>query len=133
MARIQLKNVSRRWGKFVAVDKINLDIADQEFLVLLGPSGCGKTTTMRMIAGLEDVTEGEIWLRRPYNMLGYWNDPSATAEIFDDERWMRTGDIGMLRHGLLYLTTRRSDLILRGGEFPEFTGVMVDLRVGVLR
>jgi acyl-CoA synthetase (AMP-forming)/AMP-acid ligase II len=61
-------------------------------------------------------TEGEIWLRSPYNMLGYWNDPSATAEIFDDERWMRTGDIGMLRHGLLYLTTRRSDLILRGGE-----------------
>src|SRR3569833_621418 len=62
MARIQLKNVSRHWGKFVAVDKINLDIADQEFLVLLGPSGCGKTTTMRMIAGLEDVSEGEIWL-----------------------------------------------------------------------
>jgi multiple sugar transport system ATP-binding protein len=62
MARIQLKNVSRRWGKFVAVDQINLDVADQEFLVLLGPSGCGKTTTMRMIAGLEDVSEGEIWL-----------------------------------------------------------------------
>ena len=62
MARIQLKNVSRRWGKFVAVDQINLDVADQEFVVLLGPSGCGKTTTLRMIAGLEDVSEGEIWL-----------------------------------------------------------------------
>jgi multiple sugar transport system ATP-binding protein len=62
MARIQLKNVSRRWGNFVGVDNINLDIADQEFLVLLGPSGCGKTTTMRMIAGLEDATEGEIWI-----------------------------------------------------------------------
>jgi multiple sugar transport system ATP-binding protein len=62
VARIQLKNVSRHWGRFVAVDRINLDVADQEFLVLLGPSGCGKTTTMRMIAGLEDVSEGEIWL-----------------------------------------------------------------------
>ncbi|MEQ1768200.1 MAG: sn-glycerol-3-phosphate ABC transporter ATP-binding protein UgpC [Devosia sp.] len=62
MARIQLKNVSRRWGSFVAVKDINLDIADEEFVVFLGPSGCGKTTTMRMIAGLEDVTEGEIWL-----------------------------------------------------------------------
>jgi len=62
MAQIRLKNVSKRWNKFVGVDNFNLDIADQEFLVLLGPSGCGKTTTMRMIAGLEDVTEGEIWI-----------------------------------------------------------------------
>lgn len=62
MAQIRLKNVSKRWNKFVGVDNFNLDIADQEFLVLLGPSGCGKTTTMRMIAGLEDITEGEIWI-----------------------------------------------------------------------
>jgi multiple sugar transport system ATP-binding protein len=62
MARIQLKNISRRWGSFVGVERLSLDIADQEFLVLLGPSGCGKTTTMRMIAGLEDITEGEIWI-----------------------------------------------------------------------
>ncbi len=62
MARIQLKNVSKRWTNFVGVKEFSLDIADQEFLVLLGPSGCGKTTTMRMIAGLEDITEGEIWI-----------------------------------------------------------------------
>ena len=61
MAQIRLKNVSKRWKHFVAVDNLSLDIADQEFLVLLGPSGCGKTTTMRMIAGLEDATAGEIW------------------------------------------------------------------------
>lgn len=60
MAEIQLRNVSKRWGSFVAVQNFNLTIADREFLVLLGPSGCGKTTTMRMIAGLEDTTEGEI-------------------------------------------------------------------------
>lgn len=60
MAEIQLKNLSKSWGNFVGVDNFNLTISDQEFLVLLGPSGCGKTTTMRMIAGLEDITKGEI-------------------------------------------------------------------------
>ncbi len=60
MAEIRLNNVCKRWGSFVGVDRFDLTIADREFLVLLGPSGCGKTTTMRMIAGLEDVTEGEI-------------------------------------------------------------------------
>ncbi|WP_439136967.1 ABC transporter ATP-binding protein [Roseicyclus sp.] len=60
MAEIQLRNISKLWGSFVGVENFNLTIADQEFLVLLGPSGCGKTTTMRMIAGLEDVTAGDI-------------------------------------------------------------------------
>jgi len=62
MAGITLKNVSKRWGSFTGVENFNLEIADREFLVLLGPSGCGKTTTMRMIAGLEEVTEGEIFI-----------------------------------------------------------------------
>ncbi len=62
MAEIQLRKISKRWGNFTGVEQFNLTIADREFLVLLGPSGCGKTTTMRMIAGLEDVTEGEIFI-----------------------------------------------------------------------
>lgn len=60
MAEIQLRGLSKRWGAFVGVHNFDLTIADREFLVLLGPSGCGKTTTMRMIAGLEDATEGDI-------------------------------------------------------------------------
>ena len=60
MANIELRNLSKRWGTFVGVENFNLTIPDKEFLVLLGPSGCGKTTTMRMIAGLEEVSEGEI-------------------------------------------------------------------------
>jgi multiple sugar transport system ATP-binding protein len=60
MAEIKLRNIGKRWGDYVGVDNFDLTIADKEFLVLLGPSGCGKTTTMRMIAGLEEVTEGEI-------------------------------------------------------------------------
>ena len=62
MARIQLKNIAKSWGAAVGVKRMSLDIADGEFLVLLGPSGCGKTTTMRMVAGLEDPSEGEIWI-----------------------------------------------------------------------
>lgn len=60
MAEIRLDHVGKRWGSFVGVKDFDLTIADREFLVLLGPSGCGKTTTMRMIAGLEDVSEGTI-------------------------------------------------------------------------
>jgi multiple sugar transport system ATP-binding protein len=62
MAEIRLVNVSKRWAGVTGVANFSLDIADAEFLVLLGPSGCGKTTTMRMIAGLESLTEGEIWI-----------------------------------------------------------------------
>jgi multiple sugar transport system ATP-binding protein len=62
LAEIQLKNLSKRWGNFVAVKKFDLTIADQEFIVLLGPSGCGKTTTMRIIAGLEDASEGDVFV-----------------------------------------------------------------------
>ena len=60
LAEIELRNINKRWGSFVGVENFDLTIADREFLVLLGPSGCGKTTTMRMIAGLEDITEGDI-------------------------------------------------------------------------
>ncbi len=60
MGEIQLKNLSKRWGNFIGVDRFDLTIKDREFLVLLGPSGCGKTTTMRMVAGLEDPSEGDI-------------------------------------------------------------------------
>ncbi len=61
MATLELIHVTKRFGKkVVAVDDFNLKVEDGEFLVLLGPSGCGKTTTLRMIAGLEEVTEGRI-------------------------------------------------------------------------
>ncbi|RLD16316.1 MAG: glycerol-3-phosphate ABC transporter ATP-binding protein [Caldiserica bacterium] len=62
MARVILRNVTKRFGKVVAVDNINLSLKDGEFVVLLGPSGCGKTTTLRLIAGLEEVTSGEIYI-----------------------------------------------------------------------
>ena len=60
MAEVALRNVTKRWGSFVGVADLTLTVADREFLVLLGPSGCGKTTTMRMIAGLDQATSGDI-------------------------------------------------------------------------
>jgi len=60
MASVELVDVEKRFGAFTALQRLNLTIADGEFLVLLGPSGCGKTTTMRMVAGLEEPTGGDI-------------------------------------------------------------------------
>lgn len=62
MPEIKLKDVTKRWGKFYAVDHLDLEIEDNSFITLLGPSGCGKTTTLRMIAGLETPTSGQIMI-----------------------------------------------------------------------
>jgi multiple sugar transport system ATP-binding protein len=62
MAKVFLKEVTKLYGDVAAVNMVNLEIADREFVVLVGPSGCGKTTTLRMIAGLEDITQGEIYI-----------------------------------------------------------------------
>ncbi|HML12983.1 MAG TPA: sn-glycerol-3-phosphate ABC transporter ATP-binding protein UgpC [Xanthobacteraceae bacterium] len=61
MARIAFRAVSKRYGDVTAVRDLDLEIRDKEFVVLLGPSGCGKTTTLHMIAGLEEVSAGELW------------------------------------------------------------------------
>ncbi|MCK5342119.1 MAG: ABC transporter ATP-binding protein, partial [Candidatus Heimdallarchaeota archaeon] len=60
MANVSFKNISKHFGNFTAVKNLDLEVKDQEFLCLVGPSGCGKTTTLRMLAGLEEISEGEI-------------------------------------------------------------------------
>src|SRR5438270_11647166 len=60
MAAIVLRDVTKRYGDVAAVSGLDLAIRDKEFVVLLGPSGCGKSTTLNMIAGLEDISEGEL-------------------------------------------------------------------------
>ncbi|WP_432817321.1 ABC transporter ATP-binding protein [Sulfitobacter sp. JB4-11] len=59
---IRFQNVTKRYGEFIAIDDLTLDIFEQEFFALLGPSGCGKTTMMRMLAGFESITDGRIEL-----------------------------------------------------------------------
>src|SRR5262245_19660745 len=79
-AIISFQGVTKRFGKMVAVDNVNLDIREGEFFALLGPSGCGKTTLLRMLAGFETPTEGKILIdgkdvadlppnKRPVNMV----------------------------------------------------------------
>src|SRR5213082_1829007 len=60
MAQVALRKIVKMFDKTPAVQGIDLDIADREFIVLVGPSGCGKTTALRMVAGLEEATSGEI-------------------------------------------------------------------------
>ncbi|WP_394023611.1 ABC transporter ATP-binding protein [Anaerococcus martiniensis] len=63
MSNVKLENISKIYPNgFKAVDGINLDINDKEFIVLVGPSGCGKSTTLRMIAGLEEISDGELYI-----------------------------------------------------------------------
>ncbi|MCI0529354.1 MAG: ATP-binding cassette domain-containing protein, partial [Nitrospira sp.] len=63
MIKVALKNLTKYFIKDIPVVKdLNLEIEEGEFIVLLGPSGCGKTTTLRMIAGLEEVTSGEMYI-----------------------------------------------------------------------
>jgi multiple sugar transport system ATP-binding protein len=63
MAEVTLEEVTKVFGEdVVAVDKMNLDIPDGEFVVFVGPSGCGKSTALRMIAGLEDISSGKVFI-----------------------------------------------------------------------
>ena len=77
---VEFRNVTKKFGSFIAVDDLSLSIYEREFFALLGPSGCGKTTLMRMVAGFSEPTEGEVWLagknithmppyQRPVNMM----------------------------------------------------------------
>jgi multiple sugar transport system ATP-binding protein len=70
MARIRLKSISRKYGDRAAVEDLNLDVANGEFFVLLGPTGAGKTTTLRMIAGLEKPTSGQVFINE--TDVGAW-------------------------------------------------------------
>src|SRR5499433_4506804 len=62
MAGVTLDHITKKYGEVTAVNVFNIQIRDQEFLVLVGPSGCGKSTALRMIAGLEEITGGDLFI-----------------------------------------------------------------------
>src|SRR5437868_11027531 len=62
MASVTFEHVTKKYGDVLAVNDLNLEVRDKEFLVLIGPSGCGKSTVLRLIAGLEAVTSGSIYI-----------------------------------------------------------------------
>ncbi len=62
MASLKLVDLTKRYGEVIALDNVSLEVADREFLVLVGPSGCGKTTCLRLIAGLDEPTCGDVWI-----------------------------------------------------------------------
>src|SRR3989304_107679 len=62
MASVTYDHVTKKFGDVVAVNDLNIQVADREFLVFVGPSGCGKSTSLRMLAGLEEITEGKIYI-----------------------------------------------------------------------
>ncbi|TDC67682.1 long-chain fatty acid--CoA ligase [Actinomadura sp. GC306] len=84
----------------------------------LGRANIGVELEIRDPEGrpVPEGVEGEVCARSAYNMIGYWRDPEASAAAIDADRWLHTGDIGVIEDGRLRLTTRRSDLIIRGGE-----------------
>ncbi len=128
MARIELSGIQKKWGAFWGVRDINLEIADEELVVFLGPSGCGKTTTMRMIAGLEDPSEGEIRMNgervndidardRDVAMVfqGYALYPNMT--IYDNIRFpLRMRDIPKSEHDAL---VRKAADLVELGDFLD--------------
>src|SRR5437588_7713033 len=62
MAKVVQAGITKQFGDVVAVDDVSLEVEDGEFMVLVGPSGCGKSTILRIIAGLEEVTSGEVYI-----------------------------------------------------------------------
>ena len=84
MASVSFHNVVKKFGDVTAVRDLSLDVVDKEFLVLLGPSGCGKTTTMRMVAGLEEATDGEIYIadQRVNDVLPKYRDVAMVFQSY---------------------------------------------------
>jgi len=92
---------------------------------LIHPSSCGRAIppvtdvaiideNWNFLASDGDV--GEIVIKSPANMVGYWNNPEATAEVFNDDGWFRSGDLGYMEDGFVFIVDRVKDLVIRGGE-----------------
>ena len=134
MASLSLKNVTKAYPNgFVAVKDFNLEIADKEFIIFVGPSGCGKSTTLRMIAGLETPTEGEIYidgerLTRKNNRLK--RKLSVITQEYSMRQDMTMDEIMEYQGRLYYMPIKK--IRERSEELLEFCG-LIDYRKRTVR
>ncbi|MGH3002850.1 MAG: ABC transporter ATP-binding protein, partial [Gaiellaceae bacterium] len=123
MAEIRLEGVSKRFGDVTAVDGVSLRISDGEFLVLVGPSGCGKSTLLRMLAGLEEVTAGEIWIgdRDVTDLAPRSRDIAMVFQTYALYPHMTVRQ--NLGYGLKVRRTPKQDVAKRVNEVAELLGL----------
>src|SRR2546425_4295330 len=119
LARVELRGLSKAYDDAPAVQGLNLEMKDKEFVVLLGPSGCGKTTTLRCVAGLESPDDGPIDAHNPqYRRVRV----RARHDVRDPEG-LRDSDLGRVLCSAIPAT----------GSFPEYEGCDPEGRLPVLR
>jgi multiple sugar transport system ATP-binding protein len=123
MAEIRLTGVTKKFGENIAVDHIDLTARDREFVVLVGPSGCGKTTTLRMIAGLEEITEGEIYIgERQVNNLPP-KDRDIAMVFQNYALYPHMSVFKNLAFGLKQRKLPKSDINLRVNDVAKMLGI----------
>ena len=134
MARVHFDHVTKRFGDFTALKDFNLEIADREFLVLVGPSGCGKSTALRMLAGLEDITEGSIYIgdRRVNGIPAKDRDIAMVFQSYALYPHMTVFD--NIAFGLRLRKTSKDELTKKVKEAAETLGVdtLLDRKPGQL-
>jgi multiple sugar transport system ATP-binding protein len=123
VASVTLKNVVKRFKSVTAVDNLNIEVQDREFAVFVGPSGCGKTTALRMIAGLEDVTEGDIYIgeRRVNDMAPKDRDIAMVFQNYALYPHMNVAD--NLGFGLKMRGFPKTEIDLRVKEAADILGI----------
>jgi multiple sugar transport system ATP-binding protein len=114
MARVELRNVTKKFGSTMIIDRCSLAIEDREFLVLVGPSGCGKSTLLRMVAGLEEITEGSI---------------SIDGQVVNDAPPKDRGIAMVFQNYALYPHMNVRQNMSFGLRMQKFSAVEIDVRV----
>src|ERR671935_327399 len=128
MAQVLLRNLNKKFDEVHAVKDVNLEIRDKEFVVLVGPSGCGKTTTLRMVAGLEAITSGEIMIgdRVVNNLPPMDRDIAMVFQNYALYPHMSVYD--NMAFGLKMRKFSRSEIAKRVQEAAEILGIQELLR-----
>jgi multiple sugar transport system ATP-binding protein len=123
MAQVVIRNLVKKFDGVCAVDNVNLHIRDKEFMVLVGPSGCGKTTTLRMVAGLESITSGEIFIgdRRVNDLAPMDRDIAMVFQNYALYPHMSVYD--NMAFGLKMRKFPRADIAKRVQEAAEILGI----------